>query len=956
MIFFNKENKEILSISVDDNSYRQRELMGEHRLTLYFSLSTHIEIPIDTYVDYQGERYSLISSESLKIKHSRLFEYTITMESEQAKAKLWRFRCMYKAENEQNLTDGRLKFSLTATPREHLQMFIDNMNLRDDGWEIGKCIQDVEKCISYNHASCLSALQQMAKAFNTEFEINGKTVSLHKVEYNADAPLPLQYGEGKGLKSNITRSPQAELPPIKRVYVQGGDKNIDRSKYKASLLHLPINAQILYDGAHFEDEKGFNKDFAKTYTTDNKGYCVTSKESTYTAEESLDCSEIYPKRIGRIDEVVCVNENKHFYDFIDTSIPQDLNYEDYRIAGEKITVIFQSGMLAGKEFEIKYYHEPKENKQGRRFEIVPQEIDGITMPDEAFKPVATDTYIVYKCALPDAYINEPKTKQGAEWEMMRKAIKYLYDREKQNYTFNGKLDDIFAKKKWDEIKEKLCIGGYVLFTDKNIEKEGINIRITCIKDYINNPYSPEIQLTNTPPKGGISAVIQGLQSSEVLTQEQHKELVQFTKRRLRTLDVEQVMEILQSYTNKNLLRKNIPDAAAEVITFLKGIALNGDKGIDADGRAKLLDVMLQTLQSSNFDKTTETGFGFTKSHDGKYKLSITDLVVWGKAVFNELEKRKLSYVGGNMVFSSCGSKIMRVEELTNAYRCYFYMDDGTTATTNLWQVGDQARSQLFNIKAGRYTGVANRTYWRLVTAVGDNYIDLSKTDCEENSDAPQAEDTLVQFGNRTDHSRQALIYVSVNGDEASAIIWYDSINSYSLTNRRTAIISPKQVIFSTKLYKVMNYDGKLLPMELHVGEWQQDKAYYYYNSVSHSGRRWLCVAPEGKAVTSEPTAHSTDWLLQVDKGESPVLLTILTDRGNIIRNGQGNVTLTAVLTQEGIDITDTYPSTAFSWTRSSGNAEYDKSWNARHTAVGKTIVINAEDVWKRAVFDCIVEK
>lgn len=93
-----------------------------------------------------------------------------------------------------------------------------------------------------------------------------------------------------------------------------------------------------------------------------------------------------------------------------------------------------------------------------------------------------------------------------------------------------------------------------------------------------------------------------------------------------------------------------------------------------------------------------------------------------------------------------------------------------------------------------------------------------------------------------------------------------------------------------------------------------------------------------------------------DKGESPVLLTILTDRGNIIRNGQGNVTLTAVLTQEGIDITDTYPSTAFSWTRSSGNAEYDKNWNARHTAVGKTIIINAEDVWKRAVFDCIVEK
>lgn len=182
MIFYNKQQQKILEVEVDDNSYRQRTLMGEHRLVLYFSLVEHVEIPTGAYVDYQGERYTLTQSEALKMKHSRLFEYTITMESQQAMAKTWRFRCMYQAEKEQHLTDGRLKFSLTATPREHLQMFVDNMNMRDSGWQIGECLQDVEKCISYNHATCMAALQQMAKEFKTEFEIIGKTVSLHKVE------------------------------------------------------------------------------------------------------------------------------------------------------------------------------------------------------------------------------------------------------------------------------------------------------------------------------------------------------------------------------------------------------------------------------------------------------------------------------------------------------------------------------------------------------------------------------------------------------------------------------------------------------------------------------------------------------------------------------------------------------------------------------------------------------
>ena len=415
---------------------------------------------------------------------------------------------------------------------------------------------------------------------------------------------------------------------------------------------------------------------------------------------------------------------------------------------------------------------------------------------------------------------------------------------------------------------------------------------------------------------------------------------------------------LEDPVENRFLSKLKADTAQKLITFLEGIALTGGKGIDAEGRAKLLEVMAETIRSYDFDATTETGFGVTRRKDGKYQLSITDLIVWGKAVFNELEIRKLSYVGGNMVFSSCGSKIMRAEELADTYRCYFYMDDGTTATTNLWKVGDQARCQVFNIKEGKYEGVANRTYWRLVTAVGDDYVDLSKADCEEGSDAPMGGDTIVQFGSRTDTDRMALIHVIVSGDEAPAIIWYDGVCSYSLDKRRTAIISPRQVVFSTKMYKLMNYDGTIVPMELHLGAWEDGKEYYYYNSVTHGGRRWLCVAVEGKAVTSEPKDGNPDWLLQVDKGEKGGTgwrIEGFSSPGSGAYS-EWQTDWSAVYSlhvwYDDAEVTDRLSSTRFVWSRQSEYAEADTAWNKNHANIGSELHVTYDDLYGDTSFIC----
>lgn len=557
-------NIEILDIQVDDSSYRYRAIKGDHNLTLYFSLAEHVEIPVGAYCVYENETYTLEKPESLTMKHSRYFEYTVVFDSPQAKAGKWKFR---------NPVDRRLKFSLTAKPIEHLQMFVDNMNQRDSGWTIGQCIDAPEKTISYNHAYCIDALSQMADEWETEYEFVGKQVSLWKVEYNRDNPLPLSYGKGNGFKPGIGRSNYEDSTPIEILYVQGGEQNIDASQYGSSELLLPKSQTIRFDGEHFEGETGFDGSKARTYKTDADGFSIRRADKALSSqtEDSLDCSEIYPSRVGTISAVTVVDASKHFYDIVDNSIPASLNFEDCLIEGETLTIIPQTGMLAGKEFEVKYIHEATGGKAARRFEIVPQDIDGQTMPGGNYIPKVGDTYAVFHCMLPAAYICDNATKTGASWDMFRQGVKYLYDNEEQKFTFTGELDGIWAKKDWLNIGGRIKLGGFVQFSDERFQPEGVLVRIIGIKDYINNPHSPEIELSNSTVGRTVSSDLRKIESNEVVMNTLHKEALQFTKRRYR--DSMETIEML-----KDAMLENFTDAISPIAVQTMAMLI-GDKSL-----------------------------------------------------------------------------------------------------------------------------------------------------------------------------------------------------------------------------------------------------------------------------------------------------------------------------------------------------------------------------------------
>lgn len=504
-IHFN--NKEI-DILVDTTSYRYTALQNVGTLYLYFASEEFIDIPVGAYCIYKNITYYLMNPNDFKKKSSRSFEYTLVMYD--VGAILGKYKC-------RDIVSKRLKFDYTAKPHEHLQLIVDNLNMRDSGWKVGECIEAEEKTINYNHTFCSEALPNIANIFKTEYEIDPaiKTVHLRKVEYNKNEPLPLEYGKDKGFVPGLGRSTQSGNRPVSILYVQGGEQNIDFSKYGFKELRLPKNQRLEYEG--------------RTYVSDAEGLYIKRADTPLTEvqEDSLDCSHISPKRVGSVSNVVVSDKEKNFYDFIDSSIPNNLNFEDCLIEGNTMTVIFQSGMLAGKEFEVKYIHKE------RKFLITPQEIDGQIMPNDIYKPNLGDKYAVFGIQLPDAYICNNSTKEGASWDMFREAAKYLYENEDPKFTFKGELDGIYSKKRWLSIGGKIKLGGYILFKDPQFIPEGIKIRITSIKEYIHRPYSPIIELSNTTTGATISSELNKIESNEIKTDNQYKSSIQFTKRRFR---------------------------------------------------------------------------------------------------------------------------------------------------------------------------------------------------------------------------------------------------------------------------------------------------------------------------------------------------------------------------------------------------------------------------------------
>lgn len=421
-------------------------------------------------------------------------------------------------------------------------------------------------------------------------------------------------------------------------------------------------------------------------------------------------------------------------------------------------------------------------------------------------------------------------------------------------------------------------------------------------------------------------------------------------------------QYLGQFGVKHFLAKDKDDTAHGTITFekvqnfLQGLNIGDGNNyrIDGNGNAILSSVLVNLLKSLDFNESEQSGFAIKQRSDGKFQMLLTDLIVWGKAIFNTLLIRELSYVGGNIVLSPAAGKISYVKEIysetTNeliGWKCYLLADDGTTATINSFKVGDQVRCQTFNISPGVYENVSNQNYWRMVTKVSTEnevitdaeghelydgkkfaWIQIAKDNCMEGSDNPSAGDTIVLMGNRTDRSRQHLLMMETEGDSAPKLTMYRGVNSYTLKDKSIFDVGFDGINIVTKYFKMVNVSGEKIWTPIYLGDWRDGTAYEYYNEVTWLGTRWLCIVPEGQTTTEEPSEDSPYWKATTAIQRNKLLIDL---RGQDTLDWGETIDVVCSVIR-GDSIVDTSSGWDWSVERDSGNKQEDAAWNATSKA------------------------
>lgn len=748
---YDKANNLRLTASPNSSSSVTEEIGGECSVSASFTHTEYVPLDVDDYIEVEGVRYKVKSRYRPKQKNTQTYEYSVKF-----------YAPIHDAEDTLMLfQEGGTtsEFSYDGGPREHLQLWIDNMNRRAGGnlWSIGTVITAENKVIDYRNVKCWDAAfgsNGIAATFGTEMWADGYVINLCKAERGEVVEL----GYLQGL-TNLAQEDNGEVKFFTRLFPLGSTRNIDATKYGYSRLQLP-SREIYVDK---------NVDL----------YGV--KEET----EEAAFAEIYPQYVGTVSSVRTEEKTSEegrkytVYYFKDNGM--NWNPKDYEIPDLDYMLQFQTGELAGRgtdgSFQAAWHEDTRE------WEIINVYPDDTTqIPGGVIVPNPGDKYIPWNFAMPQEYITE------AEQVYKLAVDDYLntYSFDPNKYT--GTTDRNYIEKN----NTPLRIGWNVrLLSEQYFGSTGgyKDTRITKVQRKLNDLCQATITCSDEVGTGWKSSVDNSLNS---LRYEVARQSEQYVYDIIRTYDSKtpsdkNIFSALKSL--KTHLRKDVPDQTEFLMKFLGGI-------------------ISPFLTSPDF-VTGGLGAGFTlkQNEDGTSYAEVDRLLVRMKAVFQVLEIMKTELGGASFLFNSSGARVefTKVEQinyrvcfsdgkpaytsdgkalyLNSVYRCWFLADDGDTAVTNKFKVGDLVRSQTFDIKEGVHENVSNHYWWRKVVGVGDDYIDLYSVEASADSDIPKAGDVAVQLGNESDTDRQSAIVLSAYGDGAPYMTFYQGINSYSLSGK-----------------------------------------------------------------------------------------------------------------------------------------------------------------------------
>lgn len=546
---YNQQGVFKTAVSPSDSDRHVKEVMNDNILNLSFTLYEYVELGVNDYVDFEGERFTLL--EDYKPEQKSTVEYAYSckfygIESELKKAKVLK------------MVDGddELSFSYDATAAEHLQLICDNIN-RIKGtknWVIGEVVSSANVNIEYDKIFCFDALSEIAKQFNTEWWIEGTTINLSRCEHGT----PVSLGYGKGLL-RLSRVENDTVPFFTRLYPLGSTRNIVASDYGHRRLQLPGGVRYVERNIHL-------------------GIVEQAEEEAF--------AHIFPKRVGTVSSVrteeATGGDGNAFTIYYFTDEGLDFDPNTYEIEGLVKQVSFQGGELNGRDFEVNFNSETKE------FEIITQfPYENQQLPGGLLIPKPGDEYILWNIRMPKEYY------PLAEKEFEEAVQEHIESISIDTSVYKAPTDYIY----FDENHIDLKLGRRVLLENEIYFPTGTHeSRVTKISRRVNNTTDMDIECTYAVDYGRINQIESNIVDIQAAYKEQlNKDVLTVLKswdsidpteynvlsavRTIRT--IANSLSKLEKETADKYLRKDVPDTAKELETFLKGIKVIGEALVES---------------------------------------------------------------------------------------------------------------------------------------------------------------------------------------------------------------------------------------------------------------------------------------------------------------------------------------------------------------------------------------
>lgn len=766
-------------------------LMKEDYIVLPFSVPEPIYFKLGDYVDLSG-----VLDDSLGGLLSKVYEVTDLQKPSfnastagydyelKLDAYYWKWKNkIFKYTPEH--AGYEASWSLTAALDVQLGVFLRNLKAlgytykgKEFVFEIDSTVENKAVAMTYDNMNLLDALFSMAgeDKWNCDCWITDNVIHFGRNEFGDAVKIEL------GVEASAMTRSESKGTYATRIYAFGSTRNIPEN-------YRPIEEQTVVNGVV---QRRLMLPAGTPYID---VYPDMSQEEAI--EDIVVFDEVYPRLENTMSSVstrteTVTNEDGGqetvtYYRYRDTG----LNFsKDYRLPGQELTIIFQSGKMNGLEFGVIF---DPDNNGSQLWEIVRSEDYGRPLPDDTIYPENDDKYILSGF---DPKFVSVQMIPDAEQELKEKAQKIADQRKKDDGTYYTTLRSEWVNE--DKLKRFFEFGQKINLVNKAFFENGRESRVLGWEFNLDIPWdSPVYTIGESMPYSRLNDVEEKLES---ITYKGHTYVGGGGSS----------IYVIKTNDSTAPSDSNVFSAKRSLATLLRK-----DKEDQTNYLIKLLGGIISPfLESIDFvTGMMGAGMSFSSEKGGESVGWIDKLYVRKKAIFQLLSIMETELAGASFMFNASGARatITKVEFIEkkgirfrdgkevkfsdgkrgysspgtygSVYRCYFLADDGEKAIENRFKPGNLVRSQSFNIKEGAYDGVSNHYWWRLVENVGDNWIDVSVNHCDEGSDIPKVGDVMVQLGDIADPDYQAAIVLSAYGDGAPSLTFYQGISSYSLSGK-----------------------------------------------------------------------------------------------------------------------------------------------------------------------------